>query len=103
MPLIFEQEVDRIEFPEDGEWIEILRRLPYKALRTMTSSQAKLMQSGKDATGLMLLMITDWNLKGKNGEKAPISRESLDHMDTIQVGRIMEELHKRLPLKQVQG
>ena len=101
---IYEDELDRIDLG-DGEWVDIAKRMSYGMQQKLFAHYVKL---GKDMKAidvdiesgnltLLLVNIKAWNLKGKDGKVAPITKEVVARLDPVIANKVVEEINNRNP------
>lgn len=95
-PFVEDNEVDRVEL-DDGEWIDIKRRLSYKDSEMLTTDDVQSMQSNGSSVPLLKLCIVAWSFKDSSGAGIPITEERLQRLDLSIGAKLMPEIRKRIP------
>lgn len=100
MPLVFKPELKRIKL-EKGEWVDVKARLSYNDVKAVNQSDVAMLNDGQmDAAALWhkIGFIQAWNMKGEEGQTAPINADTISMLDMRQFSRLMEEFRLINPL-----
>lgn len=108
--IVYEDELDRIEF-DDGEWVDIKRRMSYGDDQALSAHylkiRAKLEQLKPDVDvdlniesgniALLTLNIKAWSFKDKKDKPLPVNKTTIAMLDRDTSTRIVSEIAKRNP------
>lgn len=102
-------ETDRLTLPSDGDyWVDMKKRAAYGdslaaqsamvKIETNGNGQAKVSEpdSAASVRTLVARLIVDWNLDDEQGQKLPITPETIELLDSRDGNFLAEEANKRV-------